>query len=137
MKRLFALSGNRCAFPKCPVALVDTDSGKVTGRVCHIKARSKKGPRYDPNQTPAERNGFDNLLLLCPFHHDVVDADVMSYSVERLVEIKRDHETANAGGSEPPAEIALSALFAKFGDRVELDKLGGCVRCGKVRIRSS
>lgn len=90
VKRLFAVSGNRCAFPRCAQPLVH--AGKVTGRVCHIKAASPQGPRYDPSQAEVERHGFENLLLLCPIHHDVVDADPQAYTVERLVRMKAEHE---------------------------------------------
>jgi hypothetical protein len=51
IKRLFALSGNACAFPKCPVFLVDEDNGSVVGEICHIKARNPHGARYDSTQT--------------------------------------------------------------------------------------
>lgn len=90
IKRLFAVSSNRCAFPQCPQALVHGD--KVTGRVCHIKAASPEGPRYDAGQLDSERHGFGNLMLMCPIHHDVIDADVTTYTVERLQAIKAEHE---------------------------------------------
>jgi hypothetical protein len=91
-KRLFAVSGNRCAFPECPLPLFDQSTGTLTGRICHIKAKSPGGKRYDPSQTDSERNGFDNFVLMCGFHHDVIDTDDRSYTVERLQEIKREHE---------------------------------------------
>lgn len=101
IKRLFACSGNRCAFPLCNLPLVH-ESGKVTGRLCHITARSPGGPRFDGGQSEDERNGFENLLLLCPVHHDVVDAASTSgtYTVENLLEIKATHEERHAGGPE-------------------------------------
>ncbi len=40
------------------------------------------GPRYDPNQTDDERHSFENLILLCSFHHDVVDNQAEMYSVD-------------------------------------------------------
>jgi hypothetical protein len=86
------MSSNECAFPKCNVPLVDRVSGKVTGRICHIKAKSPAGPRYDASQSDEERNAFENLLLLCPLHHDIVDSDVEAYSVGRLQAMKKDHE---------------------------------------------
>lgn len=94
VKRLFAVSRNTCAFPRCTVPIVDAASGKVTGRICHIKARQPGGPRYDDSQGDAERHDFENLILLCPIHHDVIDADVESYTVERLTAMKHDHEAA-------------------------------------------
>lgn len=106
IKRLFAVSGNRCDFPKCQSTLVDADTGKVTGKICHIKGSRPGSARYDPQQGDEERHGYDNLLLMCPIHHDVVDSDAESYTVERLREIKSRHEALYAGGSEPSDEIA-------------------------------
>lgn len=110
IKRLFAVSGNQCAFPGCKVSLVDSSTGKVTGKICHIKGESVNGPRYDPNQMDEERHGFDNLLLMCPIHHDVVDSDVESYTVERLKDIKAKHEASWEGGKEPRDDIANQFL---------------------------
>lgn len=106
IKRLFAVSGNRCAFPTCQSELVDAGTGKVIGKICHIKGSRPGSPRYDPQQSESERHGYDNLLLLCPLHHDVVDSDPESYTVERLSEIKSRYEALHAGGSEPSDEIA-------------------------------
>lgn len=110
IKALFALSSNRCAFPDCELPLVDPPSGKVTGRICHIKARSEGGPRYDPNQSDEERHGFGNLLLMCPVHHDVIDADPATYTVEKLLEIKRAHEALGVGGPEPGEDVVNQFL---------------------------
>lgn len=105
VKRLFAVSGNGCAFPSCSTPLVD-QSGKVTGRICHICARKPGGPRYDATQTDAQRHAFANLLLLCPIHHDIVDADVSAYPVARLTEIKNAQESSAARLPEPPDDTA-------------------------------
>ncbi|MDT7542837.1 MAG: hypothetical protein QOE33_2741, partial [Acidobacteriota bacterium] len=114
VKRLFALSANQCAFPKCSSSLVDKESGKVTGRICHIKARQAGGPRYDPNQTDKERSAFENLLLLCSPHHDVIDSDPESYTVERLLKIKTNHEGLNQRGEEPSDEVATVMIGASY-----------------------
>jgi hypothetical protein len=111
IKRLFAVSGNRCAFPSCKMPLVDQASGKVTGRICHIKARSAGGPRYDPLQTDEERHAYDNLLMMCPIHHDVIDTDVDSYTVERLQRMKAQHESQHEGGSEPSEQVVEKLLI--------------------------
>jgi hypothetical protein len=110
IKKLFAVSGNRCAFQECSTPLVDPASGKVTGRICHIKAQSVGGPRYDADQSEAERHGFENLLLMCPVHHDVIDADAENYSVERLQKMKLDHEFSVT--SHPTTMAALSDKLA-------------------------
>jgi hypothetical protein len=99
LKKLFALSGNVCAFPNCPAPIVDTDSGVVVGDICHIKGRSEGGPRYDPDQTEEERNGYENLLLMCVAHNRIVDGKKTrdTYPVERLQEFKRSHESRYRG----------------------------------------
>lgn len=78
VKRLFALSQNRCAFPGCTAPLIE-DTGTVTGIICHIKARSERGPRYDANQTEEERYAFDNLLLMCGRHSKLIDSEHQLY----------------------------------------------------------
>ena len=92
VKRLFAVSGNRCAFPDCEATLVDEQSGVVTAEICHIKARSPKGPRYDPSQSDEQRHGYDNLILMCGDHNKVIDDDAKAYTVARLHRIKAEHE---------------------------------------------
>lgn len=105
IKRLFALSGNRCAFPKCQSAIVQ--DGGLIGEVCHIKADKPGGPRYDSTQTEAERQTFQNLMLMCANHHKVVDDDVEAYTVERLMRMKAAHESATK-----PLEDASSTQIA-------------------------
>jgi len=118
VKRLFAVSGNRCAFPGCEERLADVASESVVGEVCHIKAKSSDGPRYDAEQTDEERHGFGNLVLLCPTHHARVDGDPGRYTVEKLLEIKARHEARYAGGAEPSDDVARQFL-PQFGELLE------------------
>ncbi|AHG20729.1 hypothetical protein Z042_14770 [Chania multitudinisentens RB-25] len=87
IKRLFAMSGNTCAFPGCQLPIVES-AGVITGEICHIRAQSERGPRFDKNQTEDERHSFENLVLLCRHHHKIVDSQPDVYSVEALQEIK-------------------------------------------------
>ncbi|MFD0894394.1 hypothetical protein ACFQ5Q_12265 [Luteolibacter ambystomatis] len=91
IKRLFAGSHNECAMPRCksPIIIGET----VVGDVCHIGARNKKGPRYNPDLTLKERNDFPNLLVLCKTCHKIVDSNEKTYTVELLGEIKTLHES--------------------------------------------
>lgn len=91
IKRLFAFSGNRCAYPNCALPIVE-DSGTVTGIVCHIKARSRGGPRYDMKQTNADRHSFQNLVLMCARHSKLIDSDPKTYTVECLQGMKAQVE---------------------------------------------
>ena len=62
------------------------------GKICHIKGARPGSARYDRDQSAVERHGFDNLMLMCGRHHDVIDDDEEAYSVERLLKMKADHE---------------------------------------------
>ena len=86
IKRLFAVSGNRCAFPDCGQALV-TESGVILGQICHISAQSGRGPRFGA-LGQGEIHGFANLILLCPTHHVLVDKDAETFTVQALEAMK-------------------------------------------------
>ncbi len=98
IKKLFALSGNVCAYPGCKLPIIES-AGTVTGEICHIKAKSVGGPRFDDGQSEKDRHDFDNLILLCRGHHKVVDADPDRYTVDALNKMKSDHEKT-AGRSD-------------------------------------
>jgi hypothetical protein len=121
LKRLFARSGNQCAFPKCLAQLAD---GKTfLGEVCHIKGDKPASARFDPNQTPAERHGYDNLIVLCPTHHTVIDNDPEAYTVERLQKLKAEHEAH----TKPIADSAADQIVQTFVDQTisNLSQTGG------------
>ena len=64
----------------------------MTGNICHIRARSKKGPRYDPKQTDEERHSYENLILMCARHSKLIDSEPKTYTVEVLGKMKAVHE---------------------------------------------
>jgi hypothetical protein len=109
MKRLFAVSGNLCAFPKCSTPLVDPQSGSIVGEICHIKGDKSGAARYDSDQSNEQRHGFDNLILLCNVHHKIVDDDDTAYTVERMLQMKQQHESLHTGAS--PVDEATSDRF--------------------------
>lgn len=91
LKAIFAKSGNKCAFPECNQKLVNDDY-IFMGQVAHIEAQNEGGPRYNPNQTDDERNSANNLICLCRNHHYEIDIYPEIYTVEKLQEIKKEHE---------------------------------------------
>lgn len=93
VKRLFAVSGNRCAFPGCKSPLVDPGSGSIIGQICHIKGEKKGAARWEKTQSAVERHGFENLILLCGPHHKVIDDGADKYPASDLIQIKSQHET--------------------------------------------
>ena len=110
VKRLYALTGNRCAFYDCPTRLVDKATGSVVGQVCHIKGEKPSAPRYDSTQTDLERHGFDNLIVLCNIHHKVIDDNWQTYPIDRLLKMKADHESRLEG--KEPIDEEVSDLFS-------------------------
>lgn len=91
IKRLFALSGNVCAFPGCTKTMVNQHNAKDSN-ICHIEAANVGGERYNPNMSDEQRAGYDNLILLCVQHHDATN-DESIYTVEKMKEMKKNHES--------------------------------------------
>lgn len=113
IRRLFAVSMNRCAFPGCTTPIVDPGTGTILAEVCHIHAQSTGGPRFNPAQTDEDRHAIENLVVMCRVHHKVIDENISVYSAENLREIKRHHEDeAMCLGVNPEApESVIRALM--------------------------
>lgn len=90
LKRLFGLSRNRCAFPDCEKEMSDEHSAKHSN-ICHIEAANEGGERWNPNMKDVQRADYENLILLCPPHHDMTN-NVEIYNVAALRSMKKDHE---------------------------------------------
>lgn len=63
--------------------------------VAHIVASSPNGPRGDEVLSPLLSDNLDNLMLMCADHHKLIDMPTTGprdYPVERLKEMKRNHE---------------------------------------------
>jgi len=129
IKALFAVSGNVCAFPECKQPIVDQSSNVIIGELCHIKAKSSGGPRYDPQQTEEERQKFDNLLLMCATHHKIIDERTDEFPVGRLIEIKKQHETKYRRASSKLDDVAAENLISNsviFGPAIQtVNQSGG------------
>jgi hypothetical protein len=116
LKKLFVLSGNVCAFPRCPAPIYDTEENVITGEICHIKGKRPNGPRYDFLQTKEQRNGYENLILMCSPHNKIVDDPVLQdkYTVEVLTGYKQKHEAQFKNSVVQPA--LLQRFVTRFRD---------------------
>jgi hypothetical protein len=94
IKRLYALSGNQCAFPNCTIKITNAENDTNFSEICHIEAAEQGGARYNPNSNDTDRNSFENLILLCPNHHTEIDSpgNISQYTVEMLRKMKKEHE---------------------------------------------
>ncbi len=91
IKRLYALSGNQCAFPSCNITLVSSGSEINFSNICHIEAAEPGGQRYNTKSNDDYRRSYENLMLLCANHH-LETNDVVKYSESILQEMKKNHE---------------------------------------------
>lgn len=95
-KMLWGRAANRCNFPNCRIELVidatETDDEALVGDACHMVGDSEKGPRGNSDLSSVERDKYANLILLCKVHHKIVDDQRETFTVEKLKEIKTNHE---------------------------------------------
>lgn len=101
VKVLWARARNQCAFPGCQQSLVedsvDADTGESLtnpiGEQAHIRSYKVNGPRYDAHYPKEKLHTYENLILLCPTHHGMVDANNgAAYKAEELVTMREQHE---------------------------------------------
>lgn len=96
-KILWSKSAGRCAFPNCKFALSSGGSGKISivGEEAHIVGRetTEGSPRGNHFLPVEQRDGYDNLILLCPTHHSVIDKNPDEWSVEKIQDLKKSHES--------------------------------------------
>lgn len=101
-------SGNLCAFPECnkPIVVLENVSKPViVGEIAHIIAQQTGGPRATPEYPKDNLDLEDNLILLCEYHHKLVDSCPDKYSIEHLRLYKKQHEDRIAQRDENNADF--------------------------------
>ncbi len=98
IKLLWANAAGRCSFSGCTERLTIEQAANMAphtlGEMAHIKGEKAGSNRYQASQTNEERNGYENLILLCPNHHTMIDKpeNEKEYSVDVLLKMKIMHE---------------------------------------------
>ena len=98
IKLLWSNAAGRCSFQGCSERLSVEEAEGVTpytlGEMAHIKGNKPGSNRYDLDQPATERDSYENLILLCPTHHTLIDKSENEdeFTVELLHEMKREHE---------------------------------------------
>jgi hypothetical protein len=93
VRALFAASPNVCAYTGCGEKLTDPAWKEANAEIAHICGERPGAPRFDPAMSVDERNSYDNLMLLCPKHHKLIDRlDPDRHTVEVLREMKAKGE---------------------------------------------
>lgn len=89
IKKLYAKSGNICAFPGCNNPL----STEINhSEIAHIISPKTNGPRHIDGYNGGNYDDEENLILLCPIHHHQIDTNPDSYPIDWLKNIKKEHE---------------------------------------------
>ncbi len=93
VRMLWTESGGRCQFAGCNE---DITRDELTlyrlnaGNNAHIVASSSNGPRGG-DKSLALSNDIDNIMLLCPKHHKLVDSNTGIYTTEKLKMMREEH----------------------------------------------
>lgn len=133
-KKLWGKSANRCAMPNCRKELVideeETDASSIIGEECHIVAKEIDGPRGHSDYDREIRDEYENLILMCRNHHKIIDDQVEKYSVEKLLEIKQNHEewvnqSLNINENRLRDELTYSSYVDEWVKRLDLDSWDG------------
>lgn len=93
IKILWGKSAGKCSICKCNLILDQSDGRPFPlGIMAHIEGENEGSARYNPLLSETARSKYDNLILICPTDHTIIDRDVGEYSVEKLHSIKNQHE---------------------------------------------
>jgi hypothetical protein len=114
-----------CSFATCWQALtadeVDAQTGEefavVVGEEAHIRSGRPGGPRHEPDYPVDDINKYENLILLCPTHHTLIDAHGGdAYDADTLVKMKRRHEE-----QQGRRDRIIQAIRLYVGKQYEID----------------
>ncbi|WP_019217975.1 HNH endonuclease [Legionella tunisiensis] len=95
IKLLWSNAAGICSFTDCDERLTGANPAPYTlGEMAHIKGKKPSSNRYDKAQSDTERDSYENLILLCPTHHELIDKreNEAIYTVEYLHAMKVKHE---------------------------------------------
>jgi len=116
--RLFADSVGYCQKPDCLTPLYPAELGgeKHIAEMAHIIPHGDAGPRHDEkNNTSVDSDSFENLILLCPKCHTIIDKEPETFPRPILLEWKREHLaklSANQGIKPYDTREELREAFA-------------------------
>ena len=93
--RLFAGSQGYCQNPDCLTPLYPKEMGgdKHIAEMAHVIPHGEKGPRHEERPDEGyDPDTFENLILLCPTCHTIIDKDPAAFPRTVLIEWKEQHQ---------------------------------------------
>lgn len=117
---LYVRAGGRCEFDGCNTYLLSHHLTHVLGNfaeMAHIVAFKPDGPRGQEQLRPEYINNIDNLMLLCPPCHKLIDDHPENYKRETLEKYKLDHEQRifRLTATKPDHKTTIVQLKSKIG----------------------
>lgn len=92
---LLARSAGYCQNPSCNTELFRFfENGEVAGiqELAHIVGQSADGPRGTSGLSSTDRDSINNIILLCPSCHTLIDKSPNNFPIETLHQWKAGHE---------------------------------------------
>jgi len=92
--RLFSEAAGHCQRPICLQPLFPAEMGgdKHIAEMAHVIPYGKTGPRHEERpEGEYDANAFENLILLCPTCHTIIDKDFEAYPRNTLLDWKANH----------------------------------------------
>jgi hypothetical protein len=92
--RLFSAAAGHCQNPDCLRPLFPAEMGgdKHIAEMAHMIPHGDQGPRHeDRPDKDFNSDSFDNLILLCPTCHTIIDKDPSAYPRNKLLDWKTNH----------------------------------------------
>lgn len=90
-KILWSMSGNCCAMCNQKLVVEVDGNNTVIGEECHIISSKPNGPRH---KKLLNYDAYDNLILMCPIHHKIIDENELTFTEELLHMLKANHENS-------------------------------------------
>lgn len=97
--RLFSDAAGHCQRPDClqPLFPAEVGGDKHIAEMAHVVPHGEQGPRHEERpEGEFKADSFENLMLLCPSCHTIIDKNPNAYSRGTLLGWKRDHLAALA-----------------------------------------
>jgi hypothetical protein len=110
-QQLVHVSGSQCSLANCKRELAIGNNAFI-GEVAFIQCFMEPGARYNPDTEVKDLMSQDNLILLCPTCHRLVDKQPEVFTSEWLKDAKRKHlkTLQSAISSESPFDFKLDGL---------------------------
>ncbi|MBP0021423.1 MAG: nucleotidyltransferase domain-containing protein [Cyanobacteria bacterium SBLK] len=125
-RKLWSQCGGYCQNPNCNKYLfLDINDKSVTiAEVAHIIGAGRSGPRSEHTLAQfIDKNGINNLIILCLECHKVIDALEEQYSVGEIIKWKNQHSEKISALFQIPKITDENKILQEVNDLLEENKL--------------